>query len=62
MNMSDKKQQNVFDAISSSVMGMRIEIESGDLPLTKEQIDNRLSSLDILIWGKVKTALKIEGL
>ncbi len=59
MKMSEKKIMAVYAAIHSSLMSVRIEIKSGDIPLEEERIDLALFDLETTIWRKIEDALNI---
>ncbi len=59
MKMSEKKRQDVYAAISNSIMDCRIEIQKERGEITALAIDGKLFNLEIEIWKRVKQALGI---
>jgi len=62
MNMSEKKRQEVYNAISETIMELRIELNGDDSPIKPMTIDNDLFRLESIIWKRVKRALNIDGI
>lgn len=62
MKMSEKKRQEVYSAISDSIMDLRIELNKEGSAIKPLSIDSDLFKLEIKIWKKVKRALNIEGI
>ena len=61
MKMSEKKRQAVYDAISSSIMDLRIELNKSDSAIGVLSIDAELFKLELRIWKKVKDELNVDG-
>lgn len=62
MKMSEKKRQQVYSAISNSIMDCRIEIKKERGEITALAIDGKLFNLEREIWKRVKMALAVEGI
>ena len=61
VKMSEKKRQEVYAAISNSIMETRIDINKSDKPIEPLEIDGKLFNLEICIWKRVKQALNLDG-
>ena len=59
MRISDKKQTEVYNAISDPIMTERLAIEKRDM--TKGELDARLLNLEIIIWRRVHAALNLQS-
>lgn len=57
MKISDKKSQQVYQAISRPIVDLRIKVEKEKRSAT----DSELFDLEISIWRGVHAALKLEG-
>ena len=56
MKMSEKKRQELYDAMSDRIMQLRIDIKQGNIV----DIDGALFKLEIDIWQRVKKVLNIK--
>ncbi len=59
MKMSEKRQQELYNAIHESVMRLRILIHQNPKIYTEARIDNDLSNIVEDIWRKQKEVLSI---
>lgn len=61
MKMSDKKRQEVYAAISNSIMDLRISLNKEGEKIDPLSIDGELFKLEARIWLRVKSALNVSG-
>lgn len=55
MNMSDKKQTELYGAISDPIVNLRLKSD-----LVGPEMDHQLFKLEQEIWNRVKSALRIK--
>ena len=60
MNISDKRRQELYDAIFQQVMDLRVKLRTGSLN-PDEQLDYQLAQLIEKIWNDQKRVLGIIG-
>ena len=62
MNVSSKKQTQLYDAIYQPILDLRVlnGLDSKQEKLLKQQIDKQLFDLNKIIWENVKEILDIE--
>lgn len=60
MNISDKRRQELYDAIYQQVMDLRVKLRTGN-PKPDEQLDYQLAQLVEKIWNDQKRVLGIVG-
>lgn len=61
MKLSEKKKQELYDAIAERVMNLRIELNISTKLDDKEALDSRMFDLvNREIWPDVKQALNIK--
>ncbi len=59
MKISDKRQRNLYAAISGNIIDLRIEISRADKSGGKVDVDEKLFQLERSIWREVVKALNI---
>ena len=60
MKISEKRQADLYAAISSSFMDERVQVAKVERISSKE-IDARLYNLERIIWRKVHRALNLDS-
>lgn len=60
MVLSDRKRQELFEAIHQPVMDARISVKMAENDGASSDVDKVLFGLTGAIWAKVKTALGIR--
>ena len=60
MNISDKRRQELYDAIYQQVMDLRVMLRTGN-PNPDEHLDYQLAQLIEKIWNDQKRVLGIVG-
>jgi hypothetical protein len=60
MNISDKRRQELYDAIFQQVMDLRVKLRM-DNPKPDEKLDCQLAQLIEKIWNDQKRVLGIVG-
>lgn len=64
MRLSEKKQAELYHAIADEVMDLRMYVNKMRLdcqPLSHDQLDEKLFSLQNSIWRRVHSVLNLEG-
>ena len=60
MNISEKRRQELYDAIYQQVMDLRVKLRTGNQE-PDEQLDYQLAQLIEKIWNDQKRVLGIVG-
>jgi len=60
MRMSEHNKHLLYQAISSEIMDLRVELRMNPELLNAEKIDEKLFKLERSVWAGVTTVLKIK--
>jgi len=60
MRLSEKKSNELYDAMSDEIMKERVKVRMNDKSLSAEQVDEMLYMLEHKIWPRIKKALNLN--